>query len=289
MNDIGVKHRSAITKLIVLVIASLILAVNINTFVAAGELIPGGFTGLTLFIQRIFKVFFKILIPFTIINFILNVVPAVVCFKKIGEKFTLYSCLVVVLTSVFTDLLPKFTITNDLLLIAIFGGLINGFGISLCLIVGATSGGSDFLSLLMAKKGITHSWYYIFIGNVILIIMSGFTFGWDKALYSIIFQFTSTQIINTMHRRYKRNTLFIITDYPNEVYDTIRDITHHGGTIFTGTGCYKKETKNMVYSVVASDEVKEVIVRVKGIDEGAFINILRTEQLVGRFYERPDE
>lgn len=289
MNDIGVKRRSAVTKMTVLVASALILAININTFIAAGELIPGGFTGVTLFVQRIFSAFMGISIPFTVINFILNVIPAAVCYRKIGEKFTLYSCLVVVLTSVFTDFLPKFTITNDLLLISVFGGLINGLGISLCLIVGATSGGSDFLSLLMAKKGITHSWYYIFIGNVVLIIMSGFTFGWDKALYSIIFQFTSTQIINIMHRRYKRNTLFIITDYPSEVYDMIRSITHHGGTIFTGTGCYKKETKHMVYSVVASDEVKEVILRVKGIDSGAFINILRTEQLVGRFYERPEE
>lgn len=289
MNDIGVKRRSNVTKLTVLISSAVILAININTFIAAGELVPGGFTGLTLFIQRIFSVFFSITIPFTVINFILNAIPAVVCYRKIGEKFTLYSCLVVVLSSVFTDFLPKFIITNDLLLISIFGGLINGFGISLCLIVGATSGGSDFLSLLMAKKGITHSWYYIFIGNVVLIIMSGFTFGWDKALYSIIFQFTSTQIINMMHRRYKRNTLFIITDHPSEVYDTIRSITHHGGTIFTGTGCYKKETKHMVYSVVASDEVKEVILRVKEIDAGAFMNILRTEQLVGRFYERPEE
>ena len=289
MNDIGVTRRSAITKVTVLIAAALILAININTFVAAGELIPGGFTGVALFIQRIFSVFIGVTIPFTIINFILNVIPAAVCYRKIGEKFTLYSCLVVVLTSVFTDLMPKFIITNDLLLIAIFGGLINGFGISLCLIVGATSGGTDFLSLLMAKKGIAHSWYYIFIGNVVLIIISGFTFGWDKALYSIIFQFTSTQIINMMHRRYKRNTLFIITDHPSEVYDMIRNITHHGGTIFTGTGCYKKETKHMVYSVIASDEVKEVVLRVRKVDSGAFINMIRTEQLVGRFYERPDE
>ncbi|MBP5427575.1 MAG: YitT family protein [Clostridiales bacterium] len=285
----AVKRRSSITKLVVLVASALILAININTFVTAGELIPGGFTGLTLFIQRIFAVFMKVSVPYTVINFILNAVPAVVCYQKIGKKFTLYSCLVVVLTSIFTDLLPKFNITSDLTLISIFGGLINGFGISLCLIVGATSGGSDFLSLLMMKKGITHAWYYIFIGNVILIAAAGVTFGWEKALYSIIFQFASTQIINMLHRRYKRNTLSIITDYPNEVYEIIKNVTHHGGTIFTGTGCYKKETKNMVYSIVASDEVKTVISRVKEIDEDAFINIIKTEQLVGKFYERPEE
>ena len=202
---------------------------------------------------------------------------------------TVYYKQVVVLQSILTDILPHYSLTNDILLICVFGGLINGFCISLCLIAGATSGGSDFLSLLMAKKGITNSWYYIFMGNVILIIMSGFTFGWDKALYSIIFQFTSTQVINTMHLRYKRDTLFIITDFPSPVYEVIKDITNHAGTIFQGTGCYMKKTKNLVYSVVASDEVKDVIREVKKIDKDAFINIVKTDQVIGKFYQRPEE
>lgn len=285
----AVKQKNRIMKIIILVLAAVIMSININTFINAGNLIPGGFTGITLYIQRVAALFFNLTIPFTAIYFTLNAIPAVICYKKIGKRFTLYSCLVVAITSILTDMLPNFNITNDILLICIFGGLINGFGISLCLIAGATSGGSDFISLLMAKRGITNSWYYIFLGNVILIITSGFTFGWDKALYSIIFQFTSTQVINTMHRRYKRDTLFIITDYPSPVYEAIKNITNHGGTIFQGTGCYMKKTKNMVYSVVASDEVRDVIKEVKKIDEEAFINIVRTDQVVGRFYQRPEE
>lgn len=283
------KQRSALVKIVVLFLASVILAININTFVSVGELIPGGFTGITLFVQRIAVKYLNMHIPYTIINFTINAVPAFICYKKIGKKFTIYSCVVVVLTSIFTDLFPHDSVTEDILLICIFGGLINGFAISLCLIVGATSGGSDFLSMLMMKKGITHAWYYIFLGNAVLIAISGFTFGWDKALYSIIFQFTSTQIINTMHLRYKRNTMFIITDYPNQVYEVIKDITHHGGTIFKGTGCYMQETKSMVYSVVASDEVKILLKKVREVDKNAFINILKTEQLIGKFYQHPEE
>lgn len=285
----AVKQKSRALKLAILILAAVIMSVNINTFISAGELIPGGFTGITLFIQRVAMNFFNIAIPFTLINFALNAVPAFICYKKIGKRFTVYSCLVVVLQSILTDILPHYSLTNDILLICVFGGLINGFCISLCLIAGATSGGSDFLSLLMAKKGITNSWYYIFMGNVILIIMSGFTFGWDKALYSIIFQFTSTQVINTMHLRYKRDTLFIITDFPSPVYEVIKDITNHAGTIFQGTGCYMKKTKNLVYSVVASDEVKDVIREVKKIDKDAFINIVKTDQVIGKFYQRPEE
>ena len=81
----------------------------------------------------------------------------------------------------------------------------------------------------------------------------------------------------------------IITDFPNPVYEAIKSITNHGGTIFQGTGCYMKNTKNMVYSIVASDEVREVIREVKKIDPDAFINILRTDQVIGKFYQRPEE
>ena len=118
--EIREKQLSAIIKIVVLFLASLLLAININTFVSAGELIPGGFTGVTLFMQRILLKCFNIHVAYTAINFAINVVPAVICYKKIGKKFTIYSCVVVVLTAIFTDLLPHYSVTNDLLLICVF-------------------------------------------------------------------------------------------------------------------------------------------------------------------------
>ena len=69
-----------------------------------------------------------------------------------GKKFTLYSCLCIVLTSVLTDLIPGIAITSDVLLISIFGGIINGFAISLCLLTGSTTGGTDFISIYLSEK-----------------------------------------------------------------------------------------------------------------------------------------
>ncbi|MDR0400529.1 MAG: YitT family protein, partial [Treponema sp.] len=76
-------------------IGALLMAFNINTFVHAGGLIPGGFTGLTLLIQEIALRYGNIRLPFSLINFTLNAVPAIVCFRYIGKHFTIYSCLMI--------------------------------------------------------------------------------------------------------------------------------------------------------------------------------------------------
>ena len=76
------------------------------------------------------------------INLAFNAIPAAVSYKLVGKRFTMYSCLHIVLTSIFTDMMPALDITEDILLICIFGGIINGFALSLCLGVRVTSGGT---------------------------------------------------------------------------------------------------------------------------------------------------
>lgn len=281
--------RNEARRIALIVIASVIIAINIKTFVRTGDLVPGGFTGLTLLLQRVAQKYFDIALPFSVINILLNAVPAAVCFKVIGKKFTLYSCLCIVLTSTLTDLIPAHPLTYDTLLISIFGGIINGFAICLCLMGDASGGGTDFIAIFFSERHQKDVWNYILMGNVCILIISGLLFGWDKALYSIFFQFTTTQIIHMMYLRYKKHTLFIITDYPNEVFTVITETTHHGATIFQGKGCYEQETRSMVYSVVSSEEVKRVTMRVRETDPKAFINVIKTDQLAGRFYQRPTD
>lgn len=179
--------------------------------------------------------------------------------------------------------------TNDILLISIFGGLINGLAISIFLRAGATSGGTDFIAIYMSEKRQIDTWNYVLAGNAVMLIAAGFLFDWNDALYSIIFQFASTQMIHMLHLRYKKHTLIIITDKPEEIYEKILAITNHGATFFKGIGGFEKEEKTMVYSVIASDEVKSVVHAIRQIDEHAFINTLKTDQIDGRFYQRKND
>ena len=266
-----------------------VMALNIKSFVRVGGLYPGGFNGLTLLLQAIFSRFLGVELPFTLINLLLNSVPIVISFLFIGKKFTLFSCVTIVLSSVLTDTLPGYPLTNDPLLISVFGGIINALGISLCLFAEATSGGTDFIAIFMAERYNRDVWNFIFAGNVVILMTAGLLFGWDKALYSIIFQYTSTQVLHVLYKRYQKQTLIIVTKRPEDVYEAIAEITHHDATLIKGEGCYSKQECDVLYSVVGRDEVSKVVNTVRETDPQAFVNMIRTENLAGRFYQRPND
>ena len=248
---------------------SFIMAVNLKSFVRAGGLIPGGFNGLTRLIQEISVLLWHWEPPFSVINFILNAVPVVISFKFIGKKFTGYSCLMIVVSGILTDMVPAWPVTEDILLIAI--------------------GGTDFIAIFLSEKYSIDSWNYIFAGNVVILGIAGALFGWDKALYSIIFQYTSTQVLHVLYKRYQKQTLIIVTKRPEDVYEAIAEITHHDATLIKGEGCYSKQECDVLYSVVGRDEVSKVVNTVRETDPQAFVNMIRTENLAGRFYQRPND
>jgi uncharacterized membrane-anchored protein YitT (DUF2179 family) len=276
-------------RIVVICIAAVIMAVNIQSFVRTAGLYPGGVTGLTILIQRAAEQFLGIALPYTLINLLLNAVPVYIGFRFIGKKFTMYSCLMIVLTSVLTDLLPSHIITYNTLLISIFGGIINGLVMSLCLMMDATTGGTDFISIYFSKKTGMDSWNLILCINIVIIGAAGLLFGWEKAFYSIIFQYSSTQVLHVMYKRYQKQTIFIVTNRAKEICDAIYSVSHHGATILDGQGSYEHEKRDVVYSVVSGEESKKVLSVVKQIDPHAFINVLKTEELSGSFYQRPTD
>jgi uncharacterized membrane-anchored protein YitT (DUF2179 family) len=286
------RHSTA-KRLTLVLLGSVLFAFNLKTFVHAGSLIPGGFTGLTLLIQECCFRFAGIHVPFSVINYSFNAVPAFISFKFIGKKFTLYSCLMIAVSSLLTDFMPsmfiEFIQLHDTLLSAIFGGILNAFAISLCLYADATSGGTDFIAVFFAEKYHKDTWNYIFAGNCLILAAAGFLFTLNKALYSIIFQFTTTLALSFFYRGYQQKTLLIITNKPDEVCTRIYAESGHGVTAFEGTGLYTNKKRKLLYSVVSAGEADKLITNIKKIDPGSFINVLKTESITGKFRIRPKD
>ena len=273
------------------IFAGALMSFNIKTFVHAGSLIPGGFNGLSILLQQICLRFGNFNLPFSVPLYILNAVPAAVCFKFIGKKFTLYSVLAIAVTGLLADWMPamfiEFIKLHDSLLAAVFGGAINGLSIAMCLYADATSGGTDFIAIFISERYHKDAWNYIFMGNCVILAVAGFLFGLDKALYSIIFQFTTTVTLEALYRNYQQRTLLIITNKPDLIFSVINEKTHHGATCFEGFGSYEKKSRTLLYSVVTASQIKTLIPAIRKIDGEAFINVLKTDQLNGRFYQRP--
>lgn len=280
--------REFVIRVAMIALSSLIVAINLKSFVAAGDLFPGGFTGITRLIQRCALEFAGVELPFGPINLSLNAIPAFISFKLVGKRFTLYSCLTIVLTSIFTDLIPGFAITEDKLLICIFGGIINGFAGCLCLWVRVTSGGTDFIAIALSERKNVDAWNYILCGNVVMLMIAGALFGWEKALYSMLFQYTTTQVIRMLDPDGRRATLLIVTgrETAGGVCAQIQE-TNHTATLIEGVGLYNGDPCVMIYSVVSDSEVRNLARNIRQSDPKAFVNVLRTERVVGKFYRRP--
>ena len=276
-------------RLLVITLAAVIMALNINTFVHTGGLYPGGVSGLTLLIQRSAQMFFGVSLPYTLINLLLNAGPIYIGFRFIGKKLTLYTIYMLIVSSVLTDMMPAHVVTQDVLLIAVFGGMINGTVISLCLLSNANTGGTDFIALYLSKRSGMDSFNVILGVNVVILSAAGILFGWDKAMYSIIFQFASTQVLHVLYRQYQQITLFIVTDFPADICRAITDVSRHGATVLHGEGAYEHTERAVVYSVVSAAEEKAVLAAIRRVDPKAFINLMRTQQIRGRFYQPPEE
>ena len=171
-------------RFLVICLAAFVSALNIKIFVRTGGLFPGGATGLTILIQRSAEKFFGLSLPFSPINILLNAFPIYIGFRFIGKKFTLFSCLMIVLGSAFVDLIPATVITEDILLITIFGGIINGTVSSVCLLMDATTGGTDFIAVYLSQKKGVDSFNVILGFNAIILSLSGLLLAIVRTLLS---------------------------------------------------------------------------------------------------------
>ncbi|WP_367941912.1 YitT family protein [Enterocloster citroniae] len=272
-----------------ILLGSLIVAVNMNTFVEQGKLVPGGFSGLAKLIQRVGLTFYDVKISFTVLNVLFNAIPAVFAYRLVGRKFTILSCISLLTVSVLVDELPVIPITGDILLISVFGGILNGLGMSLILNHNASGGGTDFIAMSLSVKYKVSTFNYMLLFSAVIILVSGAIFGMDKALYSIIFQFCNTQIINTFYKKYKKKTLLIVTDHPADVSADLLELTNHSSTILKGFGSYTAHKKYMIYTVLSDNDVRKMKKRIREQYPDTFVNVINSSDVMGNFYIQPFE
>ena len=267
--------------------SALVYAIAMKAFVEAGNLYPGGFSGLSRLISQVLNQYFGITIGFGFIYCLLNALPTFLVFKYVGRRFTLFSIIQFVLVSFFVEVLPSFPLTQDLLLIAVFGGILGGAGISIALKQNASSGGTDFLAIYFGNKFNISTWNYVMAGNMCILLIAGYLYGWNTALYSIVYQFCSTQVVNTFHDRYKLTNLMIVTEHADVVCEAIFKTVRHGITVLDGKGAWSKLDKKMLYMTINAYQVQDVIHAIQEVDPKVFINISKTERIVGNYYQKP--
>ena len=281
------KKLISIKDIAFVVLGALFSANAIVQFVQQAQLVPSGVAGITSLILMQVSGLFNVQLNFTLLYWAINFAIIAFVYKHIGKKFLLLSLTHVFLTGFFVQVLPVFNVTHDVILLAIFGGVMNGIGSSLALKSGGSAGGTDFLAVYFSMVKNKPMWRKIMFFNISMLIYFGWQFDWTLAFYSIIYQMASTQIIDHYHDRYKLSSINIVTELPQEVSDAILAVVRHGITKVDGVGMFKNREKSMLYLVVNAFEVPTIVSAVKAADPCAFIEIAKVQQVEGNYRQRP--
>ena len=274
---------------IVAVIASALLQTFvIQAFIRPANLLSGGFTGVAILIDRITSLY-GYSFSTSLGMLALNIPVAFLCSKSISVRFTFYSMMQVFLASFFLKVLHFQPMFNDVMLNVVFGGFLYGIGIVIALRGNASTGGTDFIALYVSNKTGRSIWEYVFAGNVLILCIFGFIFGWIYAGYSILFQYISTRTISAFHHRYERVTLQITTSKAEAVIRAYIAHYRHGISCVDAVGGSSHKKMNLLHTVVSSYEVPDIVALMREEDPHVIVNMIKTENFYGGFYQAPME
>ena len=277
------KKYKYLVMTIFVVISSLLHTFVIQAFNQSNGLLQSGFTGTAMLISLCTNGYINTSIGILL----LNIPAALLCYFNISKPFVVFSTLQFTLTSIFLEVFNFTSIFSDMFLIVVFGGVLNGIAILLALIVNASSGGTDFITQYFSyKKGIS-LWKYVFIFNLILLLIFGYIFSPELAAYSIIFQYISNKTITSFYTFYSKVTLQIMTSCPDKIIDKYTHMTIHGITCTKGYGGYSGREVTTLTAVVSKFEARTIINELKKVDKEIIINVYHTDNFVGKFVQTP--
>lgn len=279
--------RNAVTALTTLA-SALLQAYVLQAFIRPAEILSGGFTGIAILVDMITSRY-GFSFPTSLGMLVINIPVAFACYKSIGARFTAFSLGQVFLTSAFLQIFHFKPMFDDPTLNVIFGGFLLGMSIVIALKGNASSGGTDFIALYVSNKTGRSIWTQVFMGNCVLYCIFGLTFGWMNAAYSILVQFISTKTISAFHHRYDRVTLQITTMKAEELMDAYVQEYRHGISCIEAVGGYSRKKMYVLHTVVSSYEAADVIRLMRDIDPHIIVNVLKTDQFYGKFYQAPLE
>ena len=272
---------------IFLLAAGIINAFGVTLFLFPVKLYDSGVSGLSMLLDQITPAYLNISLFLIVINFPIFIFGA----KKQGINFTLYSLFTIGIYSLFSYLIMNvFPIDvslvsplagEDLLLCAIFGGVISGVGSGLTIRFGGAIDGIDVLSVVFAKKIGISIGTFVMIFNLILYVICGFVIGsFILPLYSIVTYFVGSKTVDFITDGFDRSKCaMIVTTKANEITDALKENFGSSGTIVNAVGGYTKENKQIVYFILNRFQMNKLKEIIRAIDEKAFISFEEVSEI----------
>lgn len=274
-------------RILTVIIGSLLLAISLNFFLIDANVYASGFTGAAQIISSIFHDFLNIDISTGILLLALNIPVFILGWFKVGKGFTIYSVISVAFVTIFLEILPVISVTNDIILNAVVGGVIAGAGIGITLKLGASTGGLDIVAMVLSRLQDKPIGTYFLILNGVIVATAGILYKPENALYTMLALYITTEVIDAIHTRHEKLTVMIITRKTSALQRAIHEKMVRGITILPAKGAYTGEDKNMLFLVITRYELYDLEKIIEETDPNAFTNVVQTTNVFG-FFRRDD-
>ena len=282
--------RSQLLEYLMIIAGTGLMALAINSVFDASGMVTGGFSGVAIIVKAWTKGIVDGGIPLWVTNFGLNIPLFLIGWRIRGFSFVSKAILGEVSLSAWLAFQPVWNLAgDDLLLAALYGGVIQGVGIGLVFLGGGTTGGTDMMAALIQKflKHYSIAQIMQFIDGAIVLV-GMYVFGVQKALYAIIAVYLVTKVSDSMIEGLKfSKQAYIITSKPDEISREIMDKLDRGVTGVHGKGMYSGQDKLLLYCVVGRKEIVALKELVDHIDPDAFVIVSDVREVHGEgFIER---
>lgn len=265
-----------VKDIIKMLIGTLMFCLAINVFVVPNELYSGGVLGLSQLIRSIVIDTFDLNISFDfsgILYYLINIPLFVLAYKNLSKQFFFRTILVISIQTLLLSFIPTTGIVDDTLTNVLVGGLLGGAGLGIILSCGASTGGSDIIGLVIAKKNNELSVGKLgLILNVFIFSIAGIIYGLETMIYSIIYSFVDSLTLDKMHEQNICSTAFIFCKKnPKEINKFIKDDLGRDFTYWDAKGGYDDSRTYIIYTALTKYELIKLERKIKECDFNAFM------------------
>ncbi len=276
MKKIKNKSLRYLIEYIMLTLGSIIAAFALEQFLIPNTILDGGITGISIIIYKLSN------IPLSLLVVVLNIPFIYIGYRNLGKRFlirTIYAMLCFSLFLSFFELLSPFT--EEILLATVFGGAILGLGVGLIIKSGGCNDGTESVAIVISKKTNLSVGQVVLGFNMIIYLVAGFIFGFDRAMYSLLTYIITYKVIDFVSAGLEQaKAAMIITDKGTTLSEEIYKKLGRTTTKIKAKGLISGE-KEVMYCVLTRVEVFELRHIVEDMDESAFVTITDVSDIIG--------
>lgn len=275
------KYFKIISRIFFMTLGSILASIALEIFLIPNNVIDGGVTGISIILNHLTK------LPLGLFIFILNIPFLIVGYKQIGKTFTLSTLYSVTILSIGVTILhPVESITKDILLASVFGGILLGIGVGLIIRNGGSLDGTEIVAIILDRTTGFSIGEIVMFFNLFILSSAGIVFGWDRSMYSLIAYFIAFKVIDTVVEGLdEAKSVYIVSEKYQEITDALLARLGRGVTLLQGEGGYKGELTKVIYVVVTRLEVAKLKSIVQDFDENALMTVGSVEA-TGKRYKK---